>query len=179
MNDVSNGLRFVVATVASVPKSAPDDVAQMVVDELTAANFVFSRRTTVKREKSAIKEILMAAAGNNEADLVMFVGGVGFGPHDCTCEIVDDLVDRHIEGFGEAYRRLVREDLNLGVKSLLARATAGVCHQSLVVALPRVPEAVRGAIRSLVIPIAATALGIASGQLRPQTLYETTVRTGS
>ena len=50
-------------------------------------------------------------AGGNEADVVILIGGVGLGLRDYTCEAVDGLADRRIEGFGEAFRQMMRDEL--------------------------------------------------------------------
>lgn len=104
----------------------------------------------------------MQIASGNEADVVVLVGGVGLGPRDFTCEAVDGLTDRRIEGFGEGFRQLMRDECDAGVLAALARATAGMCQRSLVVALPRKADAVRAAVRALVIP-AVTAAFVGGG----------------
>jgi molybdopterin adenylyltransferase len=155
--------RTVVAIVAPGRASAQEDVARIVVDELQVANLAFVRTVTVTREKHFIQQLVSNIANNNEADAIIFVGGVGVGPRDFTCEAIDSLVDQRLEGFGEAYRRLLREELNAGARSLLQRATAGVYNKCVVFALPRVPVAVRRAMQTLVVPTLAEAVRVASG----------------
>lgn len=121
---------------------------------------------TVNREKRFIEELVTSIADSNEADVIVLIGGVGLGPRDHTCEAVDGMVEHRIEGFGEAFRRLMRDDLGAGVKALLARATAGVYNKTMIVALPREPEPVRLAMRELVLPNMATAVRVASAVQR-------------
>jgi molybdopterin adenylyltransferase len=177
MEKIPGAPRFLVATVSPGRASVKEDVAQIVIDEVNVqtSGFVqnitvnrFVRSVTVNRERRFIEELVSSVADNNEADVIILIGGVGLGPRDYTCEAVDGMVGRRIEGFGEAFRRLLREDLGSGVKALLARATAGVYNRTLVVALPRQPEPVRLAMRELVLPNMATAVRIASqGQAPP------------
>jgi molybdenum cofactor biosynthesis protein B len=155
--------RIVVATVSLGRSSVKDDVVSMVVEELEAARFQFVRGVTVNREKQFIQQLVSHVANSNEADAVVLIGGAGIGPRDETCEAVDDLADHKIEGFGEAYRRLLRDELNAGMSALLSRATAGVCNKCVVFALPRQPEPLRRAIRSLVVPTLAQAVRVAAG----------------
>jgi molybdenum cofactor synthesis domain-containing protein len=164
--------RFVVATVARGRASVNDDVAQIVVDEVNATKVAFVssikvnrliRSVTVNREAQYIEHLVVQIANGNEADILILIGGVGIGPRDYTCEVVDRLVHHRIEGFGEAFRRMMREDLNTGPEALLARATAGIYHQCVVVALPRQPEPLRRAMQTLVIPIADVAVRTAVG----------------
>ena len=164
--------RFVVATVAVGRASVKDNVAQIVIDELNATKIAFVsevkvnrlvRSVTVNREAHYIEQLVVQIANDNEADLLVLIGGVGVGPRDYTCEAVDRLVNHRIEGFGEAFRRMMREDLGAGPEALFARATAGVYNQCVVVALPRQPEPLRRAIRTLVLPIADVAVRTAVG----------------
>jgi molybdenum cofactor biosynthesis protein B len=159
--------RYIVATVALGRGSVKDDVAQIVIDELSGAKLAFVRSVTVNREKQYISQLVTQVANSNEADVVIIIGGVGLGPRDHTVEAVDSLSDRSIEGFGEAFRRRIAEQLNVGISALLVRATAGVCNRCLVIALPRQPDQLRIAIRDLVLPIVGPAVRIASGGLSP------------
>ncbi len=155
--------RVMVGTVTLGRASVRDDVAQVVIEELHAAKFAFVRGVTVNREKQFIEQLISNVANANEADAIVLVGGVGLGPRDFTCEAVNHSVDRQIEGFGEAYRRLLRDDLGVGAGSFLARASAGVCNKCVVFALPRAPQAVRRAMQLLVVPMLAEAIRIAEG----------------
>ena len=162
--------RIVVGTVALGRGSVNDDVVQLVVEELEAAKLQFIRGVTVNREKQFIQQLVSHIANSNEADAVILVGGAGIGPRDYTCEAIDELADRHIEGFGEAYRTLLREELGAGPTALLIRATAGVCNKCVVVAMPRHPETLRRAMRTLVVPTLSYAVRIATGTARNQSI---------
>jgi molybdopterin adenylyltransferase len=159
--------RLVVATVAPGRGSVKDDVTTLVIDELRTADLNVVRGITVNREREFIQQLVSNIAGGNEADALILVGGVGLGPRDFTCEAIDEIVDRRIEGFGEAYRRLLRDELDAGVGALLERATAGVYNKCVVFALPRLPTA-RLAVRSLIIPILSDAVRVGSYGARHQ-----------
>jgi molybdopterin adenylyltransferase len=158
--------RCLVATVALGRASVQDDVTHVVVEELRAATFVMSRSLTVHREKQFIEQLVSNVATSNEADAIILIGGAGIGPRDYTCEAVDDRADRRVEGFGEAYRRLLLEEGDT-IGAVLTRATAGVCNQCVVLAIPRQAAAtMRRAMKSLVIPFLPEAVRIASGVSR-------------
>ena len=160
-------LRCLVATVALGRASIRDDVAEVVADELRAADFLVSRSLTVHREKEAIEQLVSNVTSSNEADAIILIGGVGIGPRDYTCEAVDELADRHIEGFGEAYRRLLVEGLGYGVGAALVRAAAGACNGSVVLAIPRQAAATtRRVMTGLIVPLLPEAVRIAAGIAR-------------
>jgi molybdenum cofactor biosynthesis protein B len=166
MSDQHPRPRVVVATVALGRSSVREDLANLVVDELDAAKFTFVRGVTVNREKSFITQLISHISNSNEADAIVFIGGVGIGPRDYTCEAIDELADRRIEGFGEAFRELLRTELQVGVGSLLARAMAGVCNKCVVIALPRQPIPLQIGMRRLVVPTLVEAVRTAAG-IRP------------
>jgi molybdenum cofactor biosynthesis protein B len=161
-------LRCLVATVALGRGSVKDDVTQVVVDGLLAAEFHVVRSVTVNREKEYIQQLVSNIANGNEAEAIILIGGVGIGPHDSTCEAVDALVDRRMEGFGEAYRRVLCDAGENPGSVALARATAGVFNRLFVVALPRQNAPVlRRATLDLLVPMLPNAVRIAIGQGPP------------
>jgi molybdenum cofactor biosynthesis protein B len=162
-NAVVPALRCLVATVAPGRASVRDDVTRVVLDELRAGSFAISRSLTVHREQQFIEQLVSNVATSNEADVIILIGGAGIGPRDFTCEAVDRLADRRVEGFGEAYRRALLEGGDL-TAAVLTRATAGVCNQCVVIALPRQSGATTlRAMKSLVIPLLPAAVRIAAG----------------
>ena len=157
-------LRCLVGTITLGRASIREDVTQVAVDEVQAAGFEVVRTVTVNREKEFIVQLLSNVATGNEADATILIGGAGIGPRDYACEAVDELADRRIEGFGEEYRRVLRESDGSLVTSVLTRASAGVYGQCVVIALPRQPASVlRRAMQELVLPILPQAVRIATG----------------
>jgi molybdenum cofactor biosynthesis protein B len=155
-----------VATIAPGRASVRDDVTQIVVEELRAGHIDIVRSSVVvNREKQFIEQLVRNVATGNEADAIVLVGGSGIGPRDYACQAVDALADRPIEGFGEEYRRLLRDgDDGSVVTAVLSRATAAVCDGCVVVALPRQTAALmRRALQKLVVPMLPQAVKIAGG----------------
>ena len=60
---------------------------------------------------------------------------------------IADLLEKRIDGFGEAFRRLSWDEI--GPRSILSRALAGSCQRVAVVALPGHPNAVRLAVEGI------------------------------
>ncbi|MDP9037170.1 MAG: molybdopterin-binding protein [Myxococcota bacterium] len=162
--------RVLVATVAPGRASIRSDVPQIVVETLKAAQLAFVRGVTVNREKQFILQLISNVANANEADSIVLIGGVGIGPRDFTCEAVEQSVDRRIEGFGEAYRQLLRDEFSAGPGAFLARAAAGVCNRCVVFALPRTSEPLRRAMDLLVIPSLREAVRVAEGHPASETM---------
>src|SRR5580693_5533564 len=103
--------RVLVATVTTYKSRTLEDLAKAVTDDVRAA-FSLIRSVMVKGDPEYIRQLVSSVATANEADAMIVVGGAGFGPFDSTCEAIDGLVERRIEGFGQEYRRLLREEFN-------------------------------------------------------------------
>lgn len=157
--------RVLVATVTAYRSRTLEELAKAVTDDIRAV-FLLVRSVIVKGEPQYIQQLISNVATGNEADAIVMIGGTGFGPLDYTCDAIDRFVERRIEGFGEAYRHLLRQEFEAGPSALLARATAGVYSQCVVFALSGQPAQVRRAVESLVMPVLPDAVELATGRMR-------------
>lgn len=115
-------------------------------DRSRAALAEFSARTgwrvgheaMVIDDRAQVAEAIRAAARADGVELVLTLGGTGLTDDDVTPEATRDVIDREIEGIGEALRAASREVTPLGA---LSRATAGSVGPVLVVNLPGSPKA--------------------------------------
>jgi molybdenum cofactor biosynthesis protein B len=72
-------------------------------------------------------------------------------------EAVDEISDKSLPGFGEVFRRLTYE--RNAELALYTRAAAGVYGYSLVFAIQGSPEAVRLAVKEIILPSVKHLLG--------------------
>ena len=94
------------------------------------------RSVTVNPEVQFIQQLISHVSNDNEADAIVLLGGTGFGAGDSRrARRSTGYVERRIEGFGEAYRRMLREEMDYGPRAWLVRATAGVYNQCLIFAM--------------------------------------------
>jgi molybdenum cofactor biosynthesis protein B len=160
--------RVLVAAVVHGKSRAVEALAKMVADEVRNAALSLVRSVVVNGERQYIQQLVGHVSNGNEADAIVLVGGAGIGPHDDTCEAIDSFVDRRIEGFGDAYRRLLEPEL--GARALLVRATAGVYGQCVVFAMDGREVDVQRAMHLLVAPNVIEAVGLATGR-RPASVH--------
>ena len=158
--------RVLVATVMPVHNRSMEELAVGVVEEIRAAGLTFVRSVVVKGEPQYIQQLVSNVSTDNEADAIVLVGGVGIGPRDHTCEALEHVYERRIEGFGEAWRRLLAQEFEGGPKVVLSRGTAGVYNQCVIFALGGPLAVVRKAIRELIAPVVAEAVELANGRGR-------------
>jgi molybdenum cofactor biosynthesis protein B len=158
----ASNIRVVTASVPPMNRSSRtlEEVTAVIQQEIREAGFLHVRHAVVKNEAHNIQQLVSNVSTDNEAEVVVFVGSIGFGPHDQVIEALDEVFERRIEGFGEAYRRLLRAEV--GVHAALARATAGVFNECVVFALSgRAPE-MKLAVQTLLAPIIPDAVVFAT-----------------
>ena len=103
--------------------------------------------------EAAVRELL----DTETVDVVVVDGGTGVSPSDVTPEAVAPLLERELEGFGEAFRALSLAAV--GPAAMLSRALGGVVGQKAVFALPGSPAAAELGLRRLILPVAPHLLG--------------------
>lgn len=152
-----NTISAAVITVSDTRTIADDASGAAIVEALRSAGHETTLRLLVRDDRVEIARALDVAIAQH-ARLVVFTGGTGIAPRDVTIEAVTPRLDKILDGFGEAFRRLSWEQI--GARSILSRALAGTVGHCLVVALPGSERAVQLAMTALVVPIAGHAIGL-------------------
>jgi molybdenum cofactor biosynthesis protein B len=80
----------------------------------------------------------------------LITGGTGVTQRDRTPDVVQSLGTKEIPGFGELFRWLSYQDI--GSSTIQSRATAWVCTDTLVFALPGSTNAVKLALDQIILP---------------------------
>lgn len=142
--------RVVTVTVSDTRTEADDASGAAMRELLAAAGFVLVRHVIVPDEPARVRAEITRALDGDEADAVVCSGGTGIGPRDQTYEAVTGLLEKTLDGFGEAFRRLSWEEI--GPRAVLSRAVAGTYRRGVVVALPGSTNAVKLGVARLVVP---------------------------
>jgi molybdenum cofactor biosynthesis protein B len=150
---------IVTVTVSDTRTSADDASGAALVEELAA--FTLVRHAIVRDDAGAIHEVIAGAQREN-IDAIVFTGGTGIAPRDVTYEAVAAKLDKTLDGFGEAFRRLSWDEI--GPRAILSRATAGTIGKMLVFLLPGSTKAVRLGAKQLIAPVLAHAVDLANGR---------------
>lgn len=96
--------------------------------------------------RAAVERQLAAEA----VQAVITTGGTGISRRDGSYEVIADLLDKRLDGFGELFRALSFEEI--GPAAMMSRAVAGVARGKVIVALPGSRNAVRLGMTRLVLP---------------------------
>ena len=155
-------LRVATFTLSDTRTPADDESGRVLEAELRAAGLVVSEHRILPDDGVSIRDAVRALVAAKSVDAIVTSGGTGIAPRDVTIETLAPLFDRTLDGFGEAFRRLSWDEV--GPRSILSRATAGVIGTILVFALPGSTKAVRLGVRELVAPVLPHAVDLANGR---------------
>jgi molybdenum cofactor synthesis domain-containing protein len=158
--------RVLVGAVMSTKSRTLEELGKVVADEVRAAKLTLVRSVIVNGEAHFIQQLVSNVSNDNDADAIVLVGGTGFGPRDTTVDAIDTFCERRIEGFGDAFRLLLRDEMGFGPHAWLSRATAGVYNQCLVFAMTGRPNDVKRAMQTIIVPTLSDAVELATGRMR-------------
>jgi molybdenum cofactor biosynthesis protein B len=150
-------VKCAVVTVSDTRTIADDASGAAIVELLREGGLDPSLRLLVRDDRDAIQAAILDALAHG-ARLVVSTGGTGIAPRDVTIEVVEGLLEKRLDGFGEAFRRLSWEQI--GARAILSRAVAGTRNDAMICALPGSERAVRLAMKELILPIARHAIGL-------------------
>ena len=154
-------LRIATLTLSDTRTPETDEGGRYLGELLRAAGFEVVSHAIVREDDDAIRAAVVERCAADVGALVI-TGGTGIAPRDRTIEVLAPLFDKTLDGFGEAFRRLSWDEI--GPRAILSRATAGVVHGRVVIALPGSIKAVRLGVEELIVPTLAHAVALAAGR---------------
>lgn len=139
---------------------AEDESGKYAVNEIRKYGYEVVFYSVVRNRREEILGAIEDSKVRN-ANTVLLIGGTGLGPRDITVDVVESVAEKTIPGFGELFRYLtfVRE----GSKAWLSRALAVTYRGTLIFTTPGSLDAVKLALKELILPEVKHALKIISG----------------
>ena len=143
-------VRAAVLTISDTRTTEDDTGGDTVQELLEEAGHEIVSRSIVRDEASRIRTELVDLLARSDVDAVITTGGTGISARDTTYEVVDRMIEKKLDGFGEIFRMLSYEEI--GAAAFLSRAVAGAVGTKLVASLPGSRNAVRLAVEKLLVP---------------------------
>ncbi len=153
-------LKIAIITVSSSryrDKTLKDESGEIAVSLCTRAGHDCTLEV-VDDNKQMIRFHLLKSLFEDGRDAAILLGGTGIGPRDVTIEAVMPMLDKHLDGFGDVFRRISYD--SIGTASFMSRAMAGIIENKPVFCLPGSPDATKTGIE-LILPEIAHAFYIA------------------
>lgn len=141
-------LQAAVITVSSTRKQKEDTSGSIIRDILKKAEISITYTAIVTDDIQAIQKSVKTAL--ETCNCIILTGGTGITSDDCTIEAIEPLLIKKLDGFGELFR--IKSYQEIGTRSLLSRAIAGVIDGKAIFCIPGSTGAVTLAMNEIIIP---------------------------
>ena len=121
-------------TVTDTRTIDTDKSGAILVKKINEQNHKLIDRKIVKDEKEEIKKILSEWTKKDNIDVIITTGGTGLTGRDITPEVLKEISDKEIPGFGELFRELSYK--TVGTSAMQSRACAVLAKGKYIFALP-------------------------------------------
>jgi molybdenum cofactor biosynthesis protein B len=136
-------VNIAVLTVSDTRTVETDRSGDTLVDRLTGVGHVLADRAIVRDDVGEITARLHAWIADDGVDVVISTGGTGVTGRDVTPEAFEQVFEKRIDGFGEAFRWISFQ--KIGTSAMQSRAVAGVARGTYLFAVPGSTGACRDA----------------------------------
>jgi molybdenum cofactor biosynthesis protein B len=143
-------VRVAVLTISDTRTPETDTGGDIVEETMRGAGHKVVARDIVRDEATSIRTQLVDMLARPDVDAVVTTGGTGISGRDTTYEVVERMVEKRLDGFGELFRMLSYEEI--GAAAVLSRALAGAVGTKFVASLPGSRNAVRLGMEKLLVP---------------------------
>ena len=145
-----SSVRCFVVTVSDTRTEATDTSGRAIEEMLKAGGHSVTGRTIVRDDAELVRDVIVRQLANADVQAIISTGGTGITSRDSTYEVVNGLLHKRLDGFGELFRMLSYEQI--GAAAMMSRACAGLVAGHIVIALPGSEAAVRLAMERLIVP---------------------------
>jgi molybdenum cofactor biosynthesis protein B len=143
-------IRVAVLTISDTRTPETDTGGDTVEELMREAGHEVVERDIVRDDASSIRTRLVNLLARPDVDAVVTTGGTGISARDTTYEVVDRMLEKKLDGFGEIFRMLSYEEI--GAAAVLSRCVAGAVGTKFIACLPGSRNAVRLAVEKLLVP---------------------------
>ncbi len=127
-------LNIAVLTVSDTRTLAEDSSGNYLADSLIEAGHTLIDRQLTTDDIYQIRAVMSRWIADSNVHAIISTGGTGFYHRDNMPEAVSVLFDKEVQGFGEMFRALSKEEI--GMSTLQSRAVAGMANNTVIFCLP-------------------------------------------
>ncbi|HEV2129095.1 MAG TPA: MogA/MoaB family molybdenum cofactor biosynthesis protein [Thermomicrobiales bacterium] len=139
-----------VLTMSDTRTREEDHSGEIVRQGLIWRGFTVAAYEIVPDDPNQIREQIAAWLADGTVDAIITNGGTGISSRDSTFEVVDALLEKRLDGFGELFRMLSWQEI--GAAAMLSRAIAGSVGSKAIFCLPGSSNGVKLAMEKLIGP---------------------------
>ena len=145
-----SSVRCYVLTISDTRIVSTDTSGRAIAELLEANGHQVAGRGIVRDDPDAIRTAITQQLDDVSAQVIITTGGTGITSRDSTYEVVCNLFEKRLDGFGELFRMLSYHEI--GPAAMMSRACAGLAAGRIIVSLPGSEAAVRLGVERLLIP---------------------------
>ena len=132
-------INIAVVTVSDTRNLHDDKSGNLLIQRIYHSGHKIITREIVKDDFDEISNLFVKLIQNQEIDVIISTGGTGLTGRDITPEVMSNIFEKTIDGFGELFRWLSFK--KIGTSALQSRALAGVSNGTYIFCLPGSPSA--------------------------------------
>ncbi|MBR8828368.1 MAG: MogA/MoaB family molybdenum cofactor biosynthesis protein [Gomphosphaeria aponina SAG 52.96 = DSM 107014] len=142
---------YAVITVSDTRTQETDQSGELIQELFTTAGYIgMLYYAIIPDEPIQVKSKLTQLCYIPQIDAIIINGGTGIAPRDTTYDVLENLLEKTLPGFGELFRFLSYQEI--GSRAIASRAVAGVYQGKLIFSLPGSTNAVKLAVEKLILP---------------------------
>ncbi len=134
-------LNIAVLCVSDSRTLEQDTSGQYLADSLVEAGHYLADRQLISDDIYKIRAVISGWIADPNVHAIMTTGGTGFFIRDSMPEAVSVLFDKSIDGFGELFRLVSKDEI--GMSTIQSRAIAGMANGTGIFCLPGSTSACR------------------------------------
>ena len=127
-------LNIAVLCVSDSRTLEQDTSGQYLADSLVEAGHYLADRQLISDDIYKIRAVISGWIADPDVHAIMTTGGTGFFIRDSMPEAVSVLFDKSIDGFGELFRLVSKDEI--GMSTIQSRAIAGMANGTGIFCLP-------------------------------------------
>lgn len=127
-------MNLAILTISDTRTAADDRSGDLLQSRAVESGHQVVERSLVPDDQATIERTLREWAADPRIHAILTTGGTGVTRRDVTPEAVEAVCNKLIPGFGELFRWLSFQ--TIGTSTIQSRATAGVCGDTYIFALP-------------------------------------------
>lgn len=128
-------------------KNPEEDISGNYLSKKIKEKYTLESKVIIPDEKDLLIEAIEKMI-SKKIDVILTTGGTGLESRDITIEVMNEIFDKKIEGFGEIFRSKSYEQLGSG--ALLSRAVGGLYKKTIIFSMPGSPNAVKTGLKIII-----------------------------
>ena len=132
-------INIAIVTISDTRGLNNDKSGKILEERVRESGHKIASRDIVKDDYDQIYNLFLKLTKNETIDVIISTGGTGLTGRDITPEVMKQIFEKYIDGFGEMFRLISYK--KIGTSALQSRALAGVVNGKYVFCLPGSPSA--------------------------------------